>query len=261
MAERLQYADLNFQDTGTINHIRPATADHEPVTLAQLRANQENLNWKASARVSTAGNINLASPGSNLDGVAMNVGDRVLLRGQTAGAQNGIYLWNGPTAAMTRAPDANAPTELEAATVTIREGSSANSTFRQMVTGIVVDATALVWSVFGTNAPPASDATQGIIELATQEEVNNGLDNTRAVTPATLKGFTGNMKKFSQIFGDNSSNTYSFTHNLGTMQTQVAIWHGTRLVDCEVERVNINTMTVRTNSPVPTNAFEIVIVG
>jgi hypothetical protein len=41
-----------------------------------------------------------------IDGVTMIAGDRVLLKGQSAPAENGIWVWNGAAAAMTRALDA-----------------------------------------------------------------------------------------------------------------------------------------------------------
>lgn len=46
----------------------------------------------------------------------------------------------------------------------------------------------------GTNTgdePSATDTVQGVIELATQAEVNAGTDTVRAVTPATLASYTG----------------------------------------------------------------------
>lgn len=44
-----------------------------------------------------------------------------------------------------------------------------------------------------TNLSAASTTASGVIELATQAEVNVGTDTTRAVTPATLKGLSGHI--------------------------------------------------------------------
>jgi hypothetical protein len=47
------------------------------------------------------------------------------------------------------------------------------------------------WTIVNKNIPdivPATDAVQGIVELATQAEVDLGSDATRVVTPATLAG-------------------------------------------------------------------------
>lgn len=45
-------------------------------------------------------------------------------------------------------------------------------------------------SLFASSSTSASETAQGIIELATQAEVNAGTDTGRAVTPATLKNKT-----------------------------------------------------------------------
>jgi hypothetical protein len=60
---------------------------------------------KGAVRVAVGANVNIANPGSaTLDGgVALNVGDLVLLYGQTTPSQNGPYVFNGAAAAMTRA--------------------------------------------------------------------------------------------------------------------------------------------------------------
>ena len=67
---------------------------------------------KEPVRVALNSNVTLNSPGATLDGVSMSSGDRVLLFGQTVGAKNGIYVWNGAAVAMTRALDADSSAEM-----------------------------------------------------------------------------------------------------------------------------------------------------
>ena len=55
----------------------------------------------------------------------------MLVRAQTSGAENGIYVWNGAATPMTRALDASTFDELEQATTTVEEGTSAGTTYRQ----------------------------------------------------------------------------------------------------------------------------------
>lgn len=50
-----------------------------------------------------------------------------------------------------------------------------------------IDAAALTFGEATFMNPPATTEVQGVIELATQAEVDTGLDAARAVTPATLK--------------------------------------------------------------------------
>lgn len=53
-----------------------------------------------------------------------------------------------------------------------------------------VSGTWLASGVKASSVPDASTTVKGILELATQTEVNNGTDNTRAVTPLTLANAT-----------------------------------------------------------------------
>lgn len=85
----------------------------------------------APARVSTQADVDLASPGATIDGVALAVGDRVLVRFQTLVEENGVYDWNGSAVPMTRAADADAPVELAQAVVAVTEGTDKGFLFRQ----------------------------------------------------------------------------------------------------------------------------------
>lgn len=58
-----------------------------------------------AADVAATGNVNIASPGSTIDGVSMTVGKTVLLPLQTAAAECGKYDWNGAAVPMTRSAD------------------------------------------------------------------------------------------------------------------------------------------------------------
>jgi hypothetical protein len=55
--------------------------------------------------------VTLTAPGATLDGVTLTAGDRVLIAGQAAFKDDGIYVWNGAAVPMTRAADAANPTD------------------------------------------------------------------------------------------------------------------------------------------------------
>jgi hypothetical protein len=63
------------------------------------------------ATVAATGNVTISNPGTAVfDGITLSTSDgtwlrRVLLWQQTAGAENGVYIWNGSSSAMTRATD------------------------------------------------------------------------------------------------------------------------------------------------------------
>ena len=47
------------------------------------------------------------------------------------------------------------------------------------------------WVVVSRDIIPATETTAGVVELATQAEVNTGTDTTRAITPNTLANYSG----------------------------------------------------------------------
>lgn len=67
----------------------------------------EGLDPKESVRVATTANISLSSAPASIDGVTLASGNRVLVKNQTTGADNGIYVFNGAASAMTRSSDAD----------------------------------------------------------------------------------------------------------------------------------------------------------
>lgn len=77
-----------------------ATKAYVDATVSALGA---GLVFKGAVRVATASNVNLATPGTTIDGVTMSNGDLFLATAQTTGSQNGPYVFNGSAVAATRA--------------------------------------------------------------------------------------------------------------------------------------------------------------
>ena len=86
---------LDFGNGRKILNLPDPTGPQDAATKAYVDSAVEGLAWKDSVRVATVGNINLAAPGAAIDGIAMAANDRVLVRSQTAPAENGIYVWTG----------------------------------------------------------------------------------------------------------------------------------------------------------------------
>ena len=76
--------------------------------------------YKKSVKVATTANITLSAP-QTIDGIAVVAGDRVLVKDQTTPATNGIYIVQA--AAWTRAPDADAISEIAGGTVNVDQGT------------------------------------------------------------------------------------------------------------------------------------------
>lgn len=118
------------------------------VNLQTLQNYVAGLNWKAEVRVVATTNGTLASAyenGDTVDGVVIATGDRILLAGQSAGAENGIYVVNA-SGAPTRATDADTTADLKSAIVPVAEGTSGANKWYQLVTdNVTVGTTPQVW--------------------------------------------------------------------------------------------------------------------
>lgn len=102
-----------------------------------------------SARVATTANINLASMPATVDGVTLAVKDRILVKNQTAGAQNGIYMFDGTGKVAKRTSDADLSTEMNSGClVPVEEGTAGGDKLYQLTTNnpIKVGTTALVFA-------------------------------------------------------------------------------------------------------------------
>jgi hypothetical protein len=116
-------ADLNFgsayRGVNLLDPINPQDA----ATKNYVDAMKQALDIKDSVRAATTANITLAGA-QTIDGVSVVVGDRVLVKDQTAGQDNGIYIVG--TVAWTRSGDANTSAEVTAGMFTFVEEGTAN---------------------------------------------------------------------------------------------------------------------------------------
>lgn len=263
MASKAVLTDLDFQGAGTLVNIRDAASAQEPVSKAQLDAAVEGIAWKDNVAVATQANLNLASPGSTIDGVTMAANDRVLVRAQTAGAENGIYIWNGAAVPMTRSADASTWAELKNARVPVDGGTSAQAVFQNTTFTGTLDTTAIVFANSQVSAPAASETTAGVAEVATQAETDTGTDDTRMVSPAKLAGWAGRKRKHSQDIGDGSALSYVVTHGFNTRDVvaQLRLNSGTYpVVDAAIE-IGLNDVTVRFNAAPALNAYRLTVIA
>lgn len=261
---RKQKTDLDFESVAKILNLPNPTGAQDAATKSYVDSAVEGLAWKDSARAATQANVNLAAPGASVDGITMAAGDRVLVRAQTAQAENGIYVWNGAATAMTRALDASTFAELEQAVVTVEEGTSAGATYRQSAVNGTLGSTAVTWTTFGTAAGAASESTAGILEIATQGEADAGTDDARALTPLKAKTASWMLRKYAADFGDGSATQYTITHNLNTRDVHVSVHRNSGSFDevnTDVEHTTVNTVTIRFASAPSSNEYRATVIG
>jgi hypothetical protein len=194
---------LDASGFGFIN-LKDAVNQQDAVTYAQLQAAIQGYSWKAPVRAATTANITL-SGAQTIDGVAIIAGDRVLVKSQTTGSANGIYV--AATGAWTRASDMDTGPEAVGAATFISEGTTlGNSIWLQTTDApITLNTTALVFAQIGGGASYA--AGNGIT-------LNAGVI---AVDPAVV------ARKASATIGDGTATTLTITHNLGTQDVSVSV--------------------------------------
>lgn len=118
------------------------------------------LSWKAPVRVSTTANIATLAGGApnTIDGVSLAANDRILVKAQSTGGQNGIYtvttLGTGANGTWTRATDADTAAELEGGVlVAVDEGTTlGNTVWMNTVDVVTLGTTAQVWTQFGAGS-------------------------------------------------------------------------------------------------------------
>src|SRR4029077_10504365 len=83
-----------------------------------------NNTWKRPVRVATTGNVTISTAlnnGDTIDGISLVTGDRVLVKSQSTGSQNGIYVVGTSPA---RAVDFADETSVVGAVVVVSEGTA-----------------------------------------------------------------------------------------------------------------------------------------
>ena len=114
-------------DGSTLANLRGATPSDatDLATKAYVDSTKAGLDVKDSVRAATTGNLaSLDNNITEIDGVTLADGDRILIKDQTDGEDNGIYVYSD-SGAMTRATDFDANAEVTAgAFVFVEEGTT-----------------------------------------------------------------------------------------------------------------------------------------
>ena len=151
---------LDPNGTGTIDvssaritSLATPTQTTDAATKAYVDAQLQGLDVKNSVRVATTANGTLSSAFANnstVDGITLATGDRILLKDQSTGSQNGIYTVNS-SGAPTRATDFDADSEVTGGTFFFVEEGTANADNGFVMTNdgtVTVGSTALVFTQF-----------------------------------------------------------------------------------------------------------------
>ena len=139
--------------TNKITGLGTPTDATDAATKAYVDSAAQGIDWKGSVRAATTTAVTLASDleaGDILDGVTLAAGNRILVKNQAAGSENGIYVVQA-TGAPTRATDADADAEVTASFAVFVEEGTANADAGWVLTNngaVTVGTTELAFTQF-----------------------------------------------------------------------------------------------------------------
>lgn len=264
-----------------------AVADPSAATDAATRQYVDNLvagmRWKDPVRVATTTNGALATAyanGQTVDGVVLATGDRILLKNQTAAAENGIYTV-AASGAPARANDANTAAKLAGAAVMVAEGTTnADRVFVQTADSITLGTTGLTWTQIGMGTTYSADgqgielsgttflleldgttlaksaaglrvgsgaAGAGLVEASGVLAVGQGTGITVAADAISVDTAVTGRAGLAFNVGDGAATTVTLTHNFATYDVEVQVVEnsgGRETVYPDVTRPTTNTVAI-----------------
>lgn len=220
-------ADLSL-NSHKLTNVTDGTSAQDAVTVNQLNSVLQGRTFKDAVRAATTANGTLATAYANgqvIDGVTLATGDRILLKDQTTGADNGIYVV-AAAGAPTRAVDADTTGELKAgSSVQVAEGTAnGDKQFTLTTDGtITIGTTAQTWAVTGAG----TTYVQG-----------TGI----SISGSTISVDTTVVaRKYAVDVGDGSSTTIAVTHGLATVDILVQLFDKTSGATVECDHVRTST--------------------
>lgn len=192
-----------------------------------------------------------------VDGYAVALGDRVLVKNEVATANNGLYVvttlgTGGVPYVLTRDTQMDQANEFGGAFVPVENKGTATANtlwLANVAETIVVGTTAVSFTQL--NSATSYTAGNGIniagnvVSAVVDPAAGAGL----ALTASGLKLDTAvAVRKFAVAVGDGSSVAIVVTHNLNTQDVEASVFLATGTfaeVECDVEHTSVNTITLR----------------
>lgn len=251
-------------NTQKITNLAAPTVDSDAATKKYVDDSIAGLSWKDEVRVATTAAGTLATSfanGQTVDGVTLVTGDRILIKDQSTGSQNGIYTVN-VSGAPTRALDSNLAAEIQGAAVYVSAGTTNGGTrWVNNNTGtITLDTTALTFVQFGGG----SSYTAGNGLTLAGNDFNVGAGTGISVTADAVAVDTAVVvRKFTSLIGNNSNTSIAVTHSLGNQWVIAQVYEvaTSAQVECDIVATDANTTTFTFAVAPATNALRVVIQG
>ena len=244
----LASASVDLNNQKIINLTDPANPQ-DAANKRYVDAAVVGIEWKPSVRAATTANGTLATAFANgqvIDGVTLATGNRILIKNQTTGTENGLYTVNA-TGAPTRSTDADTNAELTASFAVFVEEGTVNADSGYTLTNdgtVTIGTTALSFTQF--TGLGQITAGNGLTKAANTIDVVAGTGivanaNDVAIDTAVV------VRKYATDIGDGSATSITVTHNLNTRDVTVGVYSSTSTydeVECDILHATVNTVTL-----------------
>lgn len=260
MAAPTASVDMNAQK---LTNLANGAAASDSAAFGQIQSAIDSalsgLDWKEAVRVASVADLTLSAL-QTVDGISLAAGDRILVKDQTAGAENGIYLV--ASGAWTRSLDADTSSEIKDLSVLVAEGTTLQGTQWKLTTdAAVLGTTALVFVQHGMGAT-AVTAGNGLVAVGTSFDVGAGAGisvsaDAVAIDPNVV------VRKYAVTIGDGAATSYTVTHNLNNQDAQVVVRQvsDNAVVVTDVFMSTVNTATITFAVAPTSSAVRVSVVG
>lgn len=253
---------IDLQNQRGVNAADPSSAT-DLATKQYVDNKAAGLEWKAHVRAATTANGTLATAyanGQTIDGVTLATGDRILLKDQTAGAENGLYTVNA-SGAPTRSTDADGASEVtQNTTVFVAEGTVNADTAWTVTnnTAITLGTTAIVWARFGGGQ--VYTGSLGVQLVGSDFRANLGAGLTLSGNQIVIDD-TREVRKSAGLIGDGSTTALAYTHSLGTRDIHVSVHDAATFeeIECDVVRTSTSVVTLTFATAPASNAYRVTV--
>ncbi len=268
-----------------ITNVANGTNPGDAINRSQLDAVIQGLDNKHTAEFASTANLSAtysngtsgvgatltatSNAAISLDGGSPALNDLVLIKDQTSGFQNGLYVVTqvGSGAApfvLTRSDEMDTATEFGGALVAVRQGSAnGGSLYMANVSNSITVGTT---SVLFTKLNSAVTLTAGNGISIVTNTISAVADPSGGLTVGASGIAAGSSipRKFGADIGDGSSTTITVTHNLNTRDVVVSVALKASTYDevlCDITHATVNTVTI-TFAVAPSSAqYRVTVIG
>jgi len=198
--------NINMVANATVTGVPTPVSGTDVANKNYVDAAINGLTWKQPVIVATTTSI-LLNGLQTIDGVSVNVGDRVLVKDQVDQTTNGIY--DASSGVWVRTADASTGSELVGAAIYVEEGTThRQSQWTQSTPSVTIGVTNIVWVQFGSQAVYSAGA--GLSLVGTQFSIT-ATGVSPSVYTSVVVNSQGQVISGSQIVSSDVTNALGYT--------------------------------------------------